>query len=473
VLGVNPASPRIATLILPEPWTYQRAPLNDPASNVLVVSATQIGKSFFAASWLLGHAWEKPSFEHPWWWCGPTYGQAMVGFQYMISFAQSAGILAEQAVRTEGVKGVRISYPVMTLINGARIEARSWDTAQNLMGTPILGGVVDEAGMLDTAAQSAISSRRSGTMGPLLYLGNPGVLTGPFRRLCHLGEEARVAGSEWAGRYSLYRWTWRDKLALIESLSPEDRARFNLPTPTDYRGFIESERATIKPEEEFRRLYEAEWTADEAAVFRGLRPPDMPAMKGPEPGHRYVAGVDIAQQTDYLVACVACEDCRAIVAMERWRGIPYPQSALRLKALSEHWRAPLVIEINGPGLGVYQDLQQKGVPVIDFTTTGQTKQEIIVGLAAALDRPDDAVPARLRLADLPPLQSELLAYRYTRLPQGTYRYSAPEGEHDDCVMAAAFACYGITHRPHAALFRHMEQLAARAREARDAKEKAN
>ena len=48
----------------------------------------------------------------------------------------------------------------------------------------------------------------------------------------------------------------------------------------------------------------------------------------------------------------------------------------------------------------------------------------------------------------PVLIGELEAYERTVSPvTGRSRYSAPEGMHDDCVMALALAWYGLTAPP--------------------------
>ena len=321
-------------------------------------------------------------------------------------------------------------YPRLRMINGAVIEFRSWEREQNLMGPTILGGVVDEAGLLTPSAHAAISSRRSGTLGPLRYIGNPGVQTGPFRKLCSRGEQARTPGSEWAGVVSLHRWTWRDKYAAI---AEKDQAAARA-----YESFIREEKESLI-DVEYRRLYEAEWTEDEAAVFRGLPDPDGAPLAGPADGESYVVGVDVAQQTDYLVATILGTKRNRIDSMARWRGIPYPQSADRLAEISRAWNnATLVIETNGPGLPLYQEIQQRGISCTPFTTTGPSKEKIIARLAMQLQQ------GGLALADVPPLHEELRSYRYERLAGGGYRYGAPAGEHDDCVMSLAFAVWGAT-----------------------------
>lgn len=418
----------MAAIYLPALYPYQLRLLSDPARDACTVSATQVGKTYALAVWIVVMAMTRGNRTHPWWWIAPTFSQIAQGFKLALAFASSAGMVQASTVSP---------FPIIKLVNGATIEFRSWEREQNLAGTTIGGGVVDEAGLLTNEAQGIISTRRSATLGPLRYIGNPGVVAGPFRRLCALGEQAAMPGSEWAGTFSLHRWTWKDKHAALLQLDPARAA--------EYGRFIEQERQSI-PEFEFRRLYDAEWTEDEAAVFRGVKDGDGAPLGGPAQGERYVIGVDVAQQTDYLVATALGINRRRVDAMDRWRGIPYPQSADRLAALAAKWNAPLVIEINGPGLPLYQELQQRGVACAPFTTTGPSKQEIVVRLASELEH------GRLALADLPPLQHELRSFRYERMPAGNYRYGAPSGEHDDCVMSLALALWGASSVPNLDMF---------------------
>jgi len=360
---------------------------------------------------------------HPWWWLAPTFSQIAQGFKLAAAFASSAGMLAAQPTTSP--------FPILKLLNGCEVEFRSWEREQNLAGTTIGGGVVDEAGLLTNEAQGIISTRRSATLGPLRYIGNPGVVAGPFRRLCALGEQAATPGNEWAGTFSLHRWTWRDKHSALLATDPA-RAR-------DYERFIEQERRSL-PEFEFRRLYEAEWTEDEAAVFRGveacidrgnveLLPPDA---------DKFVLGVDVAQSVDYLAAVSYASKANRLELRYRVRGVSYAQAAQELTAIAKALKAPMVVEENGPGVALIAELQRLNVEVRPFITTAQSKQELILNLAADVQ----AGASRCIIADHAPMPHEFGMFRYTRGPTGLYRYSAPPGEHDDTVMAAAFARWG-------------------------------
>src|SRR3972149_8119004 len=147
--------PSILTLQLPRLRWYQKQPLLSRKRNTLVISATQIGKSFSAACWITARAWMDGSHcrIHPWWWASPTYEQARIGARLVAAIAQSAGILFKDTTRP----------PLyVSLINGGYIEFRSWERAQNLFGPTIAGAVIDEFGELNDEAYGALSSRRSG-----------------------------------------------------------------------------------------------------------------------------------------------------------------------------------------------------------------------------------------------------------------------------------------------------------------------
>jgi hypothetical protein len=94
-------------------------------------------------------------------------------------------------------------------------------------------------------------------------------------------------------------------------------------------------------------------------------------------------------------------------------------------------------EANSIGAPNIEALQDEGLPVRAFTTTAKSKPPLIEDLALAIERAD--------LALLPDegLLSELASYAMERLPAGGYRYSAPPGLHDDLVIAAALAWYGV------------------------------
>ena len=239
----------MAVLSLPPLRDYQLPVLLSEATDDLTVSAPQIGKTFTGALFLLTAAWYGGKSPLPWWWMAPTYEQARHGYTMLCNFARSAEILSD-ATTAPPLKA--------RLVNGALIEARSWDNAEGLYGPTIRGGVVDEFGQLTHPAYGAISSRRAETIargeGKLRYLGNVGEMGGVAEVLWRRAE-AREPG------FAARRWTWRDRVAAHECSCGVngDPHKHN---PECHRGrylaFVDNERSRMSAPQ-FRQLYEAEW----------------------------------------------------------------------------------------------------------------------------------------------------------------------------------------------------------------------
>jgi hypothetical protein len=117
----------------------------------------------------------------------------------------------------------------------------------------------------------------------------------------------------------------------------------------------------------------------------------------------------------------------------------YGSQRLRLKALSERYNNATVIpEANSMGGPNIEELQAMGVNVIQaFNTTNATKAEAVHALELAFEQ------QTIGILDDPVQTAELLAYQGEKLPSGLMRYGAPEGMHDDTVMAMAIAWQGL------------------------------
>lgn len=218
-------------------------------------------------------------------------------------------------------------------------------------------------------------------------------------------------------------------------------------------GEIESLRDTT-PEAVFRAEYLAEFTDDDADVFRNVRAAvrPVPALGGVarvDAAHRYVVGIDWGCSRDYTAAVVidASAVPPAVVALDRFNRIGWEQQRGRIKTLCETFGATTVwAEENSIGAPNIEALQRDGLPVRPFKMTAASKPGLIDALVLAIERGD------LALLDDPVLLGELTAYRMERLPGGGFRYSAPPGQHDDCVIALALAWHAAARAANVAFF---------------------
>ena len=194
------------------------------------------------------------------------------------------------------------------------------------------------------------------------------------------------------------------------------------------------------PENTFRQEWLAEFI-EGGTVFRRIREAATATTHDKaRPGHEYIIGVDWAKHADWTVLAVLDITDNALVYLDRFNQIDYTLQRKRLEALHQRFRPHTIMaERNSIGDPAIEELQRAGLPVQPFTTTNASKAQAIDGLALAFEQ------GALRIPNDPVLIGELQAYEMERLPSGMLRYSAPDGMHDDTVMALAIAWHGATN----------------------------
>ena len=185
--------------------------------------------------------------------------------------------------------------------------------------------------------------------------------------------------------------------------------------------------------------YEARFSDDSGQVFRRIREAVHHASpKGPQAGHRYVAGVDWGRDYDYTVIVMMDATSRQMVAIDRFNQIGWRLQRGRLRAIAERWRPQVIwAEANSIGEPNIEALVEDGLPMRRFMTTARSKSPLIESLALAIER------GHIALLNDPVLLGELAGYSLERLPGGGYRYGAAGGSHDDTVMATALAWHAV------------------------------
>ena len=188
-------------------------------------------------------------------------------------------------------------------------------------------------------------------------------------------------------------------------------------------------------EDAYRQEILAEFLENEGAVFRNIEAcMHAPASTLVEhEGHYIVAGVDWGKQNDFTAISIGCATCHQELELDRFNQIDYVFQRGRLEVLCEKWHVGWAMaESNAMGEPVIEELQRVGLPVEGFQTTATSKPPLIENLALALEREEwqflnDSIA-----------KGELEAYeRKVSVTTGRSSYSAPEGLHDDTVIARA------------------------------------
>jgi phage FluMu gp28-like protein len=192
-------------------------------------------------------------------------------------------------------------------------------------------------------------------------------------------------------------------------------------------------------ERAFQQEINAQFLEDGSGVFRYVYEAACLEPRNPEQGHNYVIGVDWARTEDSTVFCVLDTGTFEAVWIDRMNNTDFATQRRRLISLVERYNnANVLAERNSMGLPQIEELQSNGIKVEGFLTTNATKNEIINGLELAFEQ------RAIKIVKDDIVINELLSYESERLASGLVRYNAPEGMHDDCVIALAIAWYSAS-----------------------------
>lgn len=337
------------------------------------------------------------------WWVAPSYKISQVGWKPLSRIAR----------RIPGVD-VRLGDLEVRLPGGGAVAVRSADSAGGLRGEGLNYVVLDEAAfMREDAWTEELRPALSDKLGGALFISTP-------------------KGRNWF--WSIY----------MRGLSGDQGwAAFTYPTsanPYIANSEIEAARADL-PELVFQQEFEAQFVDMEGSVFRRIQEAaTLEAIDKPIAGRQYIAGVDVASSIDYTVICVMDVQARQLVYMDRFNRVDYNVLEDRLAGVCKtFYLTALTIESNSIGQPVIDQLTQRKLPVIPFTTTNATKQTAITALQSAFEH------AEIKIINNSILIGELLSYESKRSPNGSMTYSAPAGMHDDCVMALAIAWWSMVN----------------------------
>lgn len=211
------------------------------------------------------------------------------------------------------------------------------------------------------------------------------------------------------------------------------------PNPNIQQAFILAQ--TRVPERTYRQEWLAEFVTDSGEVFRRITEVCTASKQSPYEGH-FVFGVDWAQSQDYTVIVVMDSDTRTVVDYDRFNGVSWALQRGRLTALYEAWKPEhIYAESNSIGGPNIEALVDEGLPMRRFETTAVSKPPLIESLVLAFER------GEITALNDPQMIGELMAYeRKVSSTTGRSQYSAPEGLHDDIVMALALAWRGVLRR---------------------------
>jgi len=383
------------------PHAFQKQVHRSTANYRVIVAGRQSGKTLAAvhetATWAMSAPRRWPDEKRPqFWWVTAfdgTQGKAWRDF--------------EATIPLEIVARKHESEAWFELKNGSRISMQSAEGMKSLVSEKLHGLVCDEFCQYREAVyEQYLGPMLLTTGGPVIFCGSPWGMNWGYRT---------ALSAQRTPNWSYHHWSSFD-------------------SPYANAAYLEQERLRM-PERAFRQQYLAEFLTDGGELFRNIDNAIAPAGV---PDDSVVIGLDLARTKDWshLYAFNARGewvdskrighlgwDVQRIAVMEMYR---------RLKARK------VVIDVTGIRLGeeaVAGDLRREGLIVEAINLGGESKTAVIRNLMWRFDM--NAIRIAMDTAE------EFRRYTAVSLASGHERYTAPEGEHDDQVMAAALAMWGL------------------------------
>lgn len=222
-----------------------------------------------------------------------------------------------------------------------------------------------------------------------------------------------------------------------------DWAAWRFPTTSNpYIDAAEVESARRKmPERLFLQEYSAEFLEDAGGVFRNVsasvdrgRTANLTAA---EPGRTYSQGVDLARVEDFTVNTILDNGMKQVY-FDRFNQISWERQISSILVPNASLRPVAYVDSTGLGDPIFERVINAGVHAYPYQLNNASKSALIDNLAMQLEQ------GKIRLMDHPEQEAELQAYAYELTPSRNVRMGAPEGMHDDTVIALALATWGAS-----------------------------
>jgi len=184
-----------------------------------------------------------------------------------------------------------------------------------------------------------------------------------------------------------------------------------------------------------------EFLEDSSTVFRNLKAcAIVDRSEEPIKGQSYRMGVDLAKHKDYTVIVILNSEGNQVY-MERFNQIDWKFQKERIRFIAKKYNnTDIWVDATGVGDPIYEDLKGMGLKVKPFKFTNESKKQLIQSLMISLEQERIKIFSK----DISPeLMTELEIFEYEISSSGLIRYNAPEGYHDDCVIALALANWGL------------------------------
>jgi hypothetical protein len=368
---------------LPNPHINQQRILDSQSRFRVVMAGRRFGKSELSQIEIIVNALQGKNVAY----ITPTYQLARVFFEQLIK------VVPFESNKSE----LSIKFP-----NDGSVEFFTGERLDNLRGRKFHLVVIDEASFIPNLEDGWLNSIR-----PTLtdYKGRALFISTPKGKNFFYSLYLKNGEPDWeAFKFTTYDNPYIDKGEI-------DDARLQLP------------------EVVFEQEYMANPAENAANPFGSSYIRQCTFEVSHEPPIAF--GIDLAKSVDWTVI-IGLDRNGSVCHFERFQK-DWRQTKQVINNLP---RVPILMDSTGVGDPIFEDLQRDGLNVQGYKFTSTSKQQLMEGLASAIQQRKITFPEGHITQEL-----EVFEYQYTAFG---VKYSAPQGFHDDCVMALGLAWHHYT-----------------------------
>lgn len=387
---------------------------NSPARFKVVDCGRRFGKTHLAWVWILSKMIEQPGSL--WWWVAPLYKELAPATRKVKDITPKE-IIADISENQNVIRYIR-------LVNGSECYFHSADREDSLRGSGLHGMVIDEAAALkEDRWHGELEPSLMDFNGCAMFISTPKGKNWFWKLHCKGLDTQQSLYQSWC--FSSYE---------------------NTP---ELGGFIPRENidaiAADMPNHLREQEIEGKFLEGEGVVFRNLIRQIMDTTQPLTDTDNVSIGIDFGKTVDYTVM-IALNHDGVIVGFERFNTIDWTfQSNRAIEFCKRFKHYNLIVDASGLGDPIFDGLRRSGLNIQPFKFTNETKKDLIENLSHMIDNGKIWFPGSIKRRefreDLRVLQSELEMFSYEIGTTGKLFYGAPEGYHDDTVIALALACW--------------------------------
>ena len=368
---------------LPQPHINQQRILDSQSRFRVVMAGRRFGKSELSQIEIIINSLQGRNVAY----ITPTYQLARVFFEQLIK------VVPFESNKSE----LSIKFP-----NDGSVEFFTGERLDNLRGRKFHLVVIDEASFIPNLEDGWLNSIR-----PTLtdYKGRALFISTPKGKNFFYSLYLKSGEPDWESfKFTTYDNPYIDKTEI-------DDARLQLP------------------EVVFEQEYMANPAENAANPFGSAYIRQCTFEVSQEPPIAF--GIDLAKSVDFTVI-IGLDRNGSVCHFDRFQK-DWRQTKQVINNLP---RVPILMDSTGVGDPIFEDLQREGLNVQGYKFTSTSKQQLMEGLSSAIQQRRITFPQGKITEEL-----EVFEYQYTAFG---VKYSAPQGFHDDCVMALGLAWHHYT-----------------------------